>query len=83
MLNSVKSSGTVVFSDCYKKISKKCNRSGEFPGLVVFLGVFFRNFDKKIAKCNSPGGTIRKSLLYKKCLFVCQKNNNFTNIIKM
>jgi len=30
---------------------KKCNSRGIFPGLVVFLGVFFR----KIAKCNSPG----------------------------
>jgi len=36
-----------------KKIQKKCNSPGEFPGLVVFLAVFFRKFDKKIAKCNS------------------------------
>ena len=28
------------------KMSKKCNSPAEFPGLVVFLAVFFRNFDK-------------------------------------
>jgi len=37
-------------------MSKKCNSPGESPGLVVLLAVFFPKFDKKIAKCNSPGG---------------------------
>ena len=40
-------------------MSKKCNSPGEFPGLVVYLGVFFRKFDKK-----SQNVTVRESLLY-------------------
>ena len=34
-------------SDCYKKMSKKCNSPGIFTGLVVFLDVFFRKCEKK------------------------------------
>jgi len=33
-------------------MSKKCNNPGEFPALVVFLGVFFEKLSKT---CNSPG----------------------------
>jgi len=41
-----------------KMTKKSLNSPGIFPGLVVFLDVFFRKFAKnynKIAKCNSPG----------------------------
>ena len=38
---------TVVTPGLLQKMSKKCNSPGEFPGLVVFLAVFFRKFDKK------------------------------------
>ena len=34
-------------SNCYKKMSKKCNSPGKFQGLAVLLAVFFRKFDKK------------------------------------
>ena len=38
---------TIVTPGLLQKISKKCNSPVEFPGLVVFLAVFFRKFDKK------------------------------------
>ena len=45
--------------DCYKKCQKSVTVWDIFPGLVVFLGVFFlENLQKiatKIPKCNSPG----------------------------
>mgnify|MGYP000024605984 CR=1 FL=1 len=48
-----------------KKYQKKRNSPGIFSGLVVFLGVFFRKFVKKIAKCNSPGvSTVLYSLYW-------------------
>ena len=37
---------TVVTPGLLQKKSIKCNSPGEFPGLVVFLGVFFRKFDQ-------------------------------------
>ena len=46
---------TVVTPGLLQKMAKKCKSLGEFPGLVVFLAVFFRKFDKK-----SP---VRESLL--------------------
>ena len=49
---------TVVSPELLQKIVKKCNSPGDFPGLVVFLGVFFRKFVKK-----SQNVTVRESLL--------------------
>ena len=46
----------VVTPGLLQRMSKKCNSPGEFPGLVVFLAVFFRKFYKK--------SQIRESLLY-------------------
>ena len=52
---------TVVTPGLLQKMSKKCNSTGEFSGLVVFLDVFFRKIGKK-----SQNVTVRESLLYRK-----------------
>ena len=39
---------TVVTPGLLQKKSKECNNPGEFLGLVVFLAVLFRKFDKKL-----------------------------------
>ena len=48
-----------------QNMSKKCNSLGEFPGIVVFLDIFSRKIDKKIAKCNSQGVTTVRVLMKK------------------
>jgi len=51
-------------------MSKKCNSPAEFPALVVFLGVFFRKFAKKIEKCHSDGSHYcRQDRLRRKHIF--------------
>ena len=46
--------GVVVTPGLLQKMSKKCNSLGKFPGLVVFLAVFFRKFDKNRKMKQSP-----------------------------
>ena len=56
----------------YKKSQKKRNSPGVFPGLVVFLGVFFENLTKKWQNVR-----VRESLLYLN--YIRYKANSYKN----